>query len=300
MKSKTKIKQTINNCLPWLIVIFVALLCAVFIANGTRSENGSITLDGKDAKIEEYTEQFIEDSNAALYRLMNEDAPTDEETIEANEEATGQGFYTTIDDILARRLPTGSREYQCSRYTAYLGTGKSVYSTTHIDYGPVNGKDLAAWLVKNYGFKYIDEPVKGAIGSGGFNTTYGHTALYLYSTGTNTAMVNDANYVPLAVSTHNMNISGWVWVVPGSYEPTPTPEPTPAPVADCKSIRVVRGDTMSAIMKRCTGRVVWGAVMNDYASKWISQATGNSVYYGWTHGSGYGLFANDTITYTGS
>ena len=88
----------------------------------------------------------------------------------------------------------------------------------------MNGKDLGYWLVKNYGWKYIETPVEGAIGSGGFNTTYGHTVMYLYSTGDNTAMVNDANYTPLKVSTHNMNISGYVWVVPKDWEPPVIPK----------------------------------------------------------------------------
>lgn len=233
----------------------VAVLCAVFILCGTKAENGSITLDGSDAKIEEYTEKFIEDANEAMLRLMEKDAPTDEETIKANdEEEVGLGFYTTIDAVIGRRLPDGDndggRGWQCSKYTAYLATGKREYSSTHPDYGPVNGKDVAAWLVKNYGFKYVDKPVKGAIGSGGFNTQYGHTAMYLYSTGSNTAMVNDANYTPLKVSTHNMNISGWVWVVPGSYnpQPAPTPAPTPAPVShDTYTVR--KGDTLGDIAR---------------------------------------------------
>lgn len=233
----------------------VAVLCAVFILCGTKAENGSITLDGSDAKIEEYTEKFIEDANEAMLRLMEKDAPTDEETIKANdEEEVGLGFYTTIDAVIGRRLPDGDndggRGWQCSKYTAYLATGKREYSSAHPDYGPVNGKDVAAWLVKNYGFKYVDKPVKGAIGSGGFNTQYGHTAMYLYSTGSNTAMVNDANYTPLKVSTHNMNISGWVWVVPGSYnpQPAPTPAPTPAPVSyDIYTVR--KGDTLGDIAR---------------------------------------------------
>lgn len=233
----------------------VAVLCAVFILCGTKAENGSITLDGSDAKIEEYTEKFIEDANEAMLRLMEKDAPTDEETIKANdEEEVGLGFYTTIDAVIGRRLPDGDndggRGWQCSKYTAYLATGKREYSSAHPDYGPVNGKDVAAWLVKNYGFKYVDKPVKGAIGSGGFNTQYGHTAMYLYSTGSNTAMVNDANYTPLKVSTHNMNISGWVWVVPGSYnpQPAPTPAPTPAPVSyDTYTVR--KGDTLGDIAR---------------------------------------------------
>lgn len=275
-----KIKNFIINNLHFLIVALVAVICAVFIMNGNKAENGSITLDGQDAKIDEYTEKFIEDANDALYRIMNEDAPTDQETIEANDkEATGQGAYTTLDQVKARRKPDGDndggRGWQCSKYTAYLATGKKDYSSAHPDYGPVNGKDVAAYLVKYYGWQYTDKPVEGAIGSGGFNTTYGHTAMYLYSTGTNTAMVNDANYTPLAVSTHNMNISGWVWVVPGDYKPTPeptptptpTPEPSPAPVSS-NTYTVRKGDTLGGIaikMGWCNGCKLFGD--DGYAQK---------------------------------
>lgn len=307
-KTASKIKGFFSNNLAILIVGSVALLCALFMFYGTRSENGSITLDGQDAKIEEYTETFIENANEALNRIMNEDKPTDEEVELENDEPMGQGFYTTIDEVLARRKPDGFNDngkgLQCSKYTAYLGTGKMEYSTVHPDYGPVNGKAVAEWLVKNYGYKYISEPVKGAIGSGGFNTLYGHTAMYLYSTGAHTAMVNDANYVPLTVATHNMNIDGWVWVVPGNYDPTPaptpepTPEPQPAPVASCKVWQVKRGDTMSAIMKYCLGSVNWNS-MDSYADKWLSDRSGKSVFYGWNHGTHYGLIAGDTIRWTG-
>lgn len=273
-----KIKNFIINNLHFLIVALVAVICAVFIMNGNKAENGSITLDGQDAKIDEYTEKFIEDANDALYRIMNEDAPTDQETIEANDkEATGQGAYTTLDQVKARRKPDGDndggRGWQCSKYTAYLATGKKDYSSAHPDYGPVNGKDVAAYLVKYYGWQYVDKPVEGAIGSGGFNTKYGHTAMFLYSTGSNTAMVNDANYTPLAVSTHNMNISGWVWVVPGDYNPTPepaptpTPEPSPAPVSS-NTYTVRKGDTLGGIaikMGWCNGCKLFGD--DGYAQK---------------------------------
>lgn len=307
----SRLKKCLGNNITALIFIAFAVVCGAFLTFGTPSEDGSITLDGNNAKIEQSTLDFIEDSQAALARLMNQDAPTDAQTISENdEEATGQGFYVTIDDILSRRLAPGSSPYQCSRYTAYLATGKSVYSTAHIDYGPVNGKDIASWLVKNYGFKYIDQPVKGAIGSGGFNTTYGHTALYLYSTGTNTAMVEDANYTPLAVSTHDMNISGWVWVVPGNYEPPVESQETPAATIqspstesnttsydNCSLISVKAGDTMGSIMQRCKGYVQYGEAMNEYADSWYSTIVvpGQSVYYGWTHGIGYGLYAGDVI-----
>ena len=213
---RARLIRFINKHLPAFILGFVILLCAIFIICGQQSENGSITLDGNNAAISDSTKQFIEDAEEAMWRIMNQDAPTDQEVEEANdEEATGQGFYTTIDEVLGRRLSDGNNDngagWQCSRYTGWLATGKWSYSSAHPDYGPVNGKAVAEWLVKNYGYKYIDQPVKGAIGSGGFNTLYGHTAMYLYSTGAHTAMVNDANYVPLTVSTHNMNIDGVNW-----------------------------------------------------------------------------------------
>lgn len=300
-----KFKKCLSDNIAAVIFLAFAAACGVCLAIGTPSEDGSITLDGKNAKIDQSTLDFIEDSQAALARLMNQDAPTDEQTIAENdEEATGQGFYVTIDDILSRRLAPGASPYQCSRYTAYLATGKSVYSTAHLDYGPVNGKDVAAWLVKNYGFKYIDQPVKGAIGSGGFNTTYGHTALYLYSTGENTAMVEDANYTPLTVATHNMNIDGWVWVVPGNYEPetavqAPTTlDSTPTNTAtDCSRLKVVSGDTMGKIMTRCEGKTVYGETMDAYARTWFSTKVrpGQSVYDGWHSSTGVGLYAGDVI-----
>lgn len=253
------IKHFLKSNIHWLIVIAVSLLCFGFVFLGTPNENGYITLDGSDAKIEESTKEFVEDSLKAFNRITNENKPTDDATKKLNDKnEVGLGFYTSIDAIISRRLPDGDndggRGWQCSKYTAYLATGKREYSTKNPDYGPVNGKDVASWLVKNYGFKYIDKPIAGAIGSGEFNTKYGHTVMYLYSTGANTAMVNDANYTPLKVSTHNMNISGWKWVVPGDYKPTPapapapkpTPTPAPKPVASDK-YTVKKGDTLGGI-----------------------------------------------------
>lgn len=249
-----KIKTFFENTLAFWIVAAAIATCAVFLCIGVKSENGSITLDGKDAVISENISKAMESFEDSIYRIMNEDAPTDEATIKEFEngiDGVGLGGQT-INTVIGRRLPDGDndngRGWQCSKYTAYLATGRREYSKAHPDYGPVNGKDVAAWLVKNYGWKYSD-PVEGAIGSGGFNTQYGHTAMYLYSTGSNTAMVNDANWTPLKVSTHNMNISGWVWVVPGDYTPEPKPTPTPTPVS-YDSYTVVRGDTLGEIARK--------------------------------------------------
>lgn len=304
-----KLKKLFSSHIAFWVWFDVAILCAIFIICGKPSENGSITLNGQDAKIEEYTEKFIENANDALYRIMNEDAPTDEETIEENATVEGLGSVTTLNTVFSRRLPDGNNDngkgWQCSKYTAYLATGKREYSSTHPDYGPVNGKDVAEWLVKNYGWKYIETPVEGAIGSGGFNTKYGHTAMYLYSTGSSSAMVNDANFVPLTVSTHNMDISGWVWVVPDDYHPIPEPDPTPPapepepqPISGCSSWQLSYGDTLSKIMLTCKGYVDWSEMV-DYAKHWYSSyyRPDQSVWSGWNSYTGVGLYAGDTIYY---
>jgi hypothetical protein len=89
---------------------------------------------------------------------------------------------------------------------------------------------------------------------------------------------------------------------PKAYvKPAPTPKPTPKPTPIDKCIRreVLKGDTLSKIMKECRGEIEWGQPMNDYAKHWQSLKLnkGHTVYYGWTHGTGYGLFAGDIIEY---
>lgn len=251
-----KINNFIVNNLHWLIVTGVAVLCAIFLITGQKAEDGSITLNGKNAEIQDYTNKFIEDANAAIYRITNEDVPTDEETINEYKnggDARGLGGSATLETVIGRREPDGFNDdgkgLQCSKYTAYLATGRMEYSYTHPDYGPVNGKNVAQWLVDNFGWKYIDEPVTGAIGSGWFNTLYGHTAMFLYWMNDGTAMVNDANYVPLTVATHPINASDWVWVVPGDYipDPTPTPTPTPTPSGNI-TYSYVPGDYFSNVL----------------------------------------------------
>lgn len=86
---------------------------------------------------------------------------------------------------------------------------------------------------------------------------------------------------------------------PKSYikeEPKPSPEQN-IPITGCEDWKVVDGDTMSGIMLVCEGVVVYGEPMNQYADSWISQIynPGKSVYYGWTHGNGYGLYSNDYL-----
>lgn len=83
-------------------------------------------------------------------------------------------------------------------------------------------------------------------------------------------------------------------------KPEPEPEPEPEPVVNTCLVRQVnKGDTMGAIMKECTGEIKWGKSMEAYANDWISEKTGRTVFFGWTHGTGYGLLAGDTIKWSG-
>lgn len=82
-------------------------------------------------------------------------------------------------------------------------------------------------------------------------------------------------------------------------KPEPAPEPEPTPVDTCKVREVVKGDTLGKIMQDCRGEIKWGEEMNEYARHWVSTKVnpGNTVFYGWTHGTGYGLFYDDVIEY---
>lgn len=304
-KLTTRIKKALTNNLAIIVVLLSVLVCGLFIVGGNRNSDGSITLDGSSPDIKDYTKKVVEDFDSAIYRIMNESPATDESTISANAMGLG-GYSTTLEQVKARRLPDGDndggRGWQCSKYAAYLATGKKDYSEAHPDYGPVHGKDMANYLVNYFGWKYTSEPVEGAIGSGGFNTLYGHTAMFLYWTGNNTAMVNDANFVPLTVDTHNMNVSGWVWVVPGDYNedaPTPEPSPAPTPVApvskSCDRWTLSRGDTLGKIMLACEGRLEYGAAMQEYAKQWVDEQTGVVVFDGWRSYYGIGLYEGHTI-----
>lgn len=78
-------------------------------------------------------------------------------------------------------------------------------------------------------------------------------------------------------------------------KPAPAPEPTPEVNKNVYTVKA--GDTMGKIMLELEGKVEWGKAMQEYADSWYSTKVvpGQSVLYGWTHGTGYGLYANDVI-----
>ena len=115
--------------------------------------------------------------------------------------------------------------HNCSKYAYYLGTGIVMHYAPHPDYGPCNGNQMVDYLCKNYGFVRCGK-IAGAIFS--YNVgQYGHTGMVLDPTNN---IVNDANWAPLAVGTHYINLDavGAIYCCPPDMlppEPTPTPEP---------------------------------------------------------------------------
>ena len=72
-----KISDFLKRNAHFIVVIIAILSCAFFLSIGHLSEDGKyISLDGNDAMIYESTEKIIEDYRDALWRIMNEDAPS--------------------------------------------------------------------------------------------------------------------------------------------------------------------------------------------------------------------------------
>jgi len=149
------------------------------------------------------------------------------EIIAEQEEASGQGSEVTP---LSRILPDGDSDggkgWQCSKYAGYLATGKRQYSASHLDYGPVNGRDMVDYLIRNFGWVKCAKQ-NGAIFS--YNTgQYGHTGIVKDAKNN---IVNDANWTPLKVSTHYLNLDavGARYACPKSQVAQNTNSQTKAP-----------------------------------------------------------------------
>ncbi len=93
----------------------------------------------------------------------------------------------------------------------------------HPDYGPCNGNQIVDYLCNNYGFVRCGK-IAGAIFSYE-SGQYGHTGMVVDP---DNNIVNDANWTPLTVSTHYLNLDavGAIYCCPPDMLP---PEPTPEP-----------------------------------------------------------------------
>ena len=107
------------NRLAFLITIGVAVLCAVFLIVGVQAEDGSITLDGKNAKIDESTEKFIEESKEAMLKYASEAVPTKITNADGQEEIINAPTVLEV-DAQSSPCPEGQ---EC-------GLGKYIYAPT--------------------------------------------------------------------------------------------------------------------------------------------------------------------------
>lgn len=176
------------------------------------SEDIPLELDPEDVNWDEVAEDvkdFVKSvADALTPQHLQTDQQTDEDATLSDAEiaevleAKGRG-----EDInpLNRILPDGDNDggkgWQCSKYAGYLATGKRQYSAKNPDYGPVNGRDMVDYLIRTFGWVECKKQ-NGAIFS--YNTgQYGHTGIVKDAKNN---IVNDANWQPLAVGTHYLNL----------------------------------------------------------------------------------------------
>ena len=149
-------------------------------------------------------------------QTSKEAEPTKEEIIEV-----GQGADV---NPLTRRLPDGTWFGQCTRYAWYLGSGIKMNYAPHPDYGPCDGKAMVDFLVNKLGWVRCSKQ-NGAIFAYSAGA-YGHTGMVVDA---DKNIVNDANWTPLLVSTHYLNLDavGAVYACPKSMLEAEKPKPAP-------------------------------------------------------------------------
>lgn len=342
MKIRHKIERFIENTLAFWIIALAVSTCVVFLIIGTKSENGSITLDGKDAVISDELRQIMDEYDSAYIEYASEAIPVimigsdgEEVTISAPTIDTVDGGEVTNEAKCTDQecgqgafiyAPTDTYEHfrdytlgKCWDVDGYYGAQcwdlASLHSMNYTNDGRVfstcgTGAAKGMWDCKeqNAGTEYdlvydiyITNVGDIAVFNGG---VWGHTCVIAGPVNNGYVACLGQNQGGPAcpgggAATNIVNIS--IREFRGAFRPktyAPNPEPTPQPQKDCGVWEVESGDTMSGIMEACNGYVNWDE-MNNYADKWISLKSNpnKSVYWGWTHGSGYGLFAGDTIVF---
>lgn len=153
-------------------------------------------------------QSFREFADALTPEHLQTDQQTDENATLSDAEVTevleaeGRGEdINPLNRILPDGDDDGGKGWQCSKYAGYLATGKRQYSTKNPDYGPVNGRDMVDYLIRTFGWVECKKQ-NGAIFS--YNTgAYGHTGIVKDAKNN---IVNDANWQPLKVGTHYLNL----------------------------------------------------------------------------------------------
>lgn len=256
-----KINKWLSDNLAWLVVLAVAALCATFILCGSKSENGYITLDGKDATIEEYTDEFIKESNELLKGLytQQDNGSSEEQTPQMGASpyykvdiSTPDAFYYAVngksfDEGWGKQCVAGFKEFQFSLAGRIVNTstgGASGYAGQQAQIEPLGFK----WHAGSAGLQNGDW---GIFGGG----RYGHVAMYYNGKwfGQNQGAADSNVGTPfnlMAIGT--TNLLGYyrpnIYTQQPAPQPSPEPSPTPSPVTGDITHVVKRGDTLGGIL----------------------------------------------------
>ena len=279
-----KISKWFSDNLSWLVVLGVAILCTLFIVFGSKSENGYITLDGKDAVIEEATKEYIESAKIeygkqvkALLNIDGTEEEIDVQTVElvdggnlSDDTYTGLGMYAPIDSVKAFKDYTlgkcfnvdGAYGAQCWDLGALFWTNYTGRSLNTCGTGAAKGTIQDGCWQKNAGSEFTMiwnakdlQAGDWVITKGG---TWGHVFMALgnYNNGYISALGQNQGGTACsgggsATNIINMSLKDFAGAFrPKIYEkqdPTPTPIPTPVS-GDVVKYTYVYGDYFSGVL----------------------------------------------------
>jgi hypothetical protein len=328
MSKKVKLIISVLVC----IIAGIALGVGILITNTQNSENKEVQLeiDKVAVKIQYSDEQVpalveteqgeVEEQEVpTIEEVDGGEIPTElEEMSDEEREKAGQGFaidistpWTVVKALEGQCIylgnPYGS---QCVNTANLIAENQVGYWFTTCGTGAARGMwDCADYNARG-GYELITDPT--LLRPGDILVTwggeYGHTGMVIgyYNNGYVPVFSTNQGGTPCegggsAANTINLSTAtfsgAFRWHGWDHLFEKPEPEPEPIPITGCKDWAVENGDTMSGIMLYCEGVIVYGEPMNQYADSWISQIynPGKSVYFGWTHGTGYGLYGGDYL-----
>lgn len=187
-----KVKQFLKNNLHWWIVLGVALLCVIFMLAGQKSENGYITLDGKDANISDTTKDWIDQVNKE-YRatLIYSDENIPGKIVTENGEETV--VVPTLESVDGVKLPDDEK-------TSSDGKGAYHNTTTYLTY--YNSVGVGNCINNAFGaqcFALADDFWQNytgrALSSCGTGAAKGTLNCYEYNAGNEFEMIWDASKI---------------------------------------------------------------------------------------------------------
>lgn len=221
----------------------------------------SVEIDGEKLA---FGTKMVADTVRSYFQSAKDSEPTDEEIQEII-----SGIGGVLVDPLSRILSDGDndngRGWQCCKYTWYLASGIRMNYAPHPDYGPVDGRYLAQYLIDKLGYVRCGKQV-GAIFS-----YVNHTGIITRVNADGTVDANDANWTPLRVASHkNVRLEGKAGLIYACRpedlnkpNPTPTPTPTSVPTPAPATKPTVPNNPVNDEIKAGDSVVAWGAGTAD-------------------------------------